>query len=103
MPDYIGLLKELGYPADIKKIIAKAKLESVELQGKKKELERIKNSDKGGAKETDFTAWIISVSKYMGYRIDRHITPLLEFLMMDKQMMNEMEAKKKQMRNNLIK
>jgi hypothetical protein len=89
----------MGYPADIKKIIARVKLESIELQGKTKELEKLRQSnEKDGAKEADFTAWIVSVSKYMGYRIDRKTVMVAEFLTMNKLMSNELEVRAKQMK-----
>jgi hypothetical protein len=95
----VGLLQKLGYPGDVKKIVARAKYESIELQGKEKELEKARqSSEKDGAKESDFTVWIVSVSKYMGFRIDRHTVSVAEFLTMNKIMVNELEAKAKQMK-----
>jgi hypothetical protein len=92
----VELLRQMGYPADIKKIIARVKLESIELQGKTKELEKLRQSnEKDGAKEADFTAWIVSVSKYMGYRIDRKEVTVSEFLTMNKLMTEELERMKK--------
>jgi hypothetical protein len=41
--------------------------------------------------EGDFTSWIIAVSKYMGYRIDRKTTTVAEFLSANKIMEHEIE------------
>jgi hypothetical protein len=89
----MSVLKELGYTGDTQRIIAKAKRELVELQGKEKELEKMKKDNSGdSASEGDFTAWIVAVSKYMGYRIDRKTTTVAEFLSANKIMEREIET-----------
>jgi hypothetical protein len=89
-------LQTIGYTGDIKKIIAKMKREVVELHGKEKELEKVRQNNAGeSVKEVDFTTWIVSISKYMGYRIERKTTTVSEFLEMVKQMEKEMKEKLK--------
>jgi hypothetical protein len=88
----IDLLKGIGYGGDVQKIIARAKADSVELQSKQKELEGLRSAGKEGAKDADFTAWIVRVSKYMGYRIDRKLTLVSEFLTANKLMIEEGKA-----------
>jgi hypothetical protein len=90
------ILYRIGYTGDVNRIIARVKRETVELQGKEKELERIRNGNDGeSVSEVNFTSWIVSVSKYMGYRIDRKITLLSEFLTMNKLMVEELKMKDK--------
>jgi hypothetical protein len=92
----VEALSKLGYTGDLKKIIARVKLESVELQGKEKELKKIQESASGEkASENDFTRWIISVSKFMGYRIDRHEVTVAEFLEMNREWEETSKAKAK--------
>jgi hypothetical protein len=94
--DNMDVLHRIGYTGDVNQIIARVKREAVELQGKEKELERIRKGNVGESiNESDFTAWIVSVSKYIGYRIDRKTTLLLEFLTMNKLMIDELEMMKK--------
>jgi hypothetical protein len=98
----IEALSKLGYTGDLKKIIARVKVESVELQGKEKELKKIQESASGEKKasENDFTRWIISVSKFMGYRIDRHKVTIAEFLEMNREWEETIKAKNKQKQKN---
>jgi hypothetical protein len=80
-------LKKFGYAGDIKTIESKIKLDMIMLQEKQKEYEKTKNKEsKNEPKDNNFTSWIIAVSKFMGYRIDRQTTILLDFLEMSKQM-----------------
>jgi hypothetical protein len=92
----IETLKELGYSGDAKKIIAKMKREIIELQAKQKELERFKEESKNETmKESDFIAWIIHVSKYLGYHIDRKTVTVSEFMAANKIMNEEIDIKLK--------
>ncbi|MDR3285976.1 MAG: hypothetical protein LBT27_00860 [Prevotellaceae bacterium] len=94
----IEQLKMLGYRGDINEIIAQLKFESISLQSKENELKKITSKQSGTIKETDFTEWIVAVSKYMGYRIDKKTTFLSEFLEMAKQMNKEIEVKNKKLK-----
>jgi hypothetical protein len=96
-PEHVNLddLQALGYKGDAKKIIARLKLETIELQSKEKELEKMKDKQDGTVKESDFDDWIILVGKYLGYGIKRKEMLLSEFLSANKAMQREYEAKRK--------
>ena len=44
--------------------------------------------------ETNFVRWINAVSKFMGYRIDRKVVTVTEFLEMGKMMVKYQDDKK---------
>ena len=96
-PENVNLddLQTLGYKGDVKKIIARLKFETVELQSKEKELEKMKEKEGGAVKESDFDDWIISVGKYLGYGIKRKEMLLSEFLSAHRAMQREYETQRK--------
>jgi hypothetical protein len=51
-------------------------------------------------KEYDFTAWIVQVSKYLGYHIDRKTVTLSEFLAASRIMDEEINIKLKKINNH---
>ncbi|MDR2127300.1 MAG: hypothetical protein LBP63_10805 [Prevotellaceae bacterium] len=93
------ILQQLGYGADIKKATAKIKFDTVALQGKQKEFERIKgNGQHNAITEGDFDDWIIAVDKYLGYAIRRKEMILSEFLAANKAMQKELSAERNRKR-----
>jgi hypothetical protein len=88
------LLKKIGYKGDFNKINAQMKRESIGLQGARKELDRLVKADRHKSTEEDYVKWIVAVSKYMGYRIDRNKVTVLEFLEMSRQMEKEYKNQK---------
>ena len=90
----MDMLNRLGYKGEINSLTGKIQKDALILQQKQKELEQV-SSEKRQLKEADFTAWIVQVSKYMGYRIDRKKITVSEFIEMNKQMEKEMESLRK--------
>lgn len=87
-------LKKLGYKGNIEKIVAIIKRETIELEGAEKELKNLTKEQKKST-EGDYISWIVSVSKHMGYHIDRKTITVYEFLEMSKQMEKEYKHNKK--------
>jgi hypothetical protein len=95
--DKMELLKKIGYTGDISHIEAKMQHDYIELQTAQKEAEKMGKSDgKGGMTGRDFTAWIVYVSKFMGFNIDRRRVFVAEFLEMNSQFEAEKKLKMKQ-------
>ena len=90
----MDMLNRLGYKGEINSLTGKIQKDALILQQKQKELEQV-ISEKRQLKESDFTAWIVQVSKYMGYRIDRKKITVSEFIEMNKQMEREIKSKLK--------
>jgi hypothetical protein len=90
----LPLLKKIGYKGNFDKIIAQIKRETIELQSARKEHDRLLKTEQSKSTEDDYVKWIVSVSKYMGYRIDRNKVMVSEFLAMSKQMENEYKKHK---------
>jgi hypothetical protein len=94
----IALLKQVDYTGNINGIVSKIKRDTVMLTGAINELNRAKEGGDSEDRmmESDFTRWIISVSKFMGYRIDRHKVTVAEFLEMNREFEETIKAKEKQ-------
>jgi preprotein translocase subunit Sec63 len=89
------LLNKIGYKGnDFGKITARIQRETIELESAKKELDKLMKTEKNRATEDDYVKWIVSVSKYMGYHIDRNKIMVSEFLEMSRQMENSYKNKK---------
>jgi hypothetical protein len=74
--------------------VAKIKRDTILLIGAINELKKAKeSSSNNGMMERYFTRWIISVSKFMGYRIDRHTVIVDEFLEMNREWEETVKAK----------
>ncbi|MDR1199594.1 MAG: hypothetical protein LBK94_11410 [Prevotellaceae bacterium] len=91
-------LHALGYKGDVKSIVARLKFETIDLQTKEKELQKITDKETGTVTESDFDEWIVSVGKYLGYHIKRKEMLLSEFLYANKAMIRENEAKRKRIK-----
>lgn len=99
----ISELKSLGYRGNINSIIARLKFESVELQVKEKELQKMTDKKTGTIKDDDFDEWIVSVGKYLGYQIRRKEMILSEFLAANKAMAKEHEAQNRAVKKGTAK
>jgi hypothetical protein len=99
--DKINLLRQIDYTGDINGIVARIKRDTVLLAGAVNELKKAReDSSEEGMTEKDFTRWIISVSKFMGYRIDRHKVTVEEFLEMNREWEETIKAKVKAKQKN---
>jgi hypothetical protein len=89
-------LKQLGYRGSLNGIIAHLKAESIDLQTRQNELEKLKaKNESGTVSEESFTEWIIQVGKYLGYPVKRNEMLLSEFLTANRLMIKEAEAVRK--------
>jgi hypothetical protein len=86
---------DLGYKGTIKLIVAQIKLDTVNLQGKEKEMRKMTDKKTGTINENMFDDWIMSVGKYLGYQIRRNEMLLSEFLSANKAMVKELEIMSK--------
>jgi uncharacterized protein YcgL (UPF0745 family) len=93
-------LKEIGYSGDLRSITAKIKTDTVLYQNAEKELEKAQKN-KGGEtlSEQGFTQWIILVSRFMGYNIDRKKITVAEFLEMNRQFEEDAKLRTKRKRH----
>jgi len=87
------ILNKLGYKGGIDKAVSKIQKDTISLQQRQNEIEQATTKDQRTLKESDFTVWIVQVGKFMGYRIDRKITTVSEFVEMSKQMEQEIKSK----------
>ena len=93
----VAFLKQLDYTGSIDNIVAKIKRDTVLLSGAINELDAAKSgSSEDGMTESDFTRWIVSVSKFMGYRIDRQQVTVAEFLEMIREFEENIKMREKQ-------
>jgi hypothetical protein len=94
--DKTTLLNKVNYTGNIKGIVMKIKRDSVLLSGAITEWNKAKEGKSEEAMtERDFTRWMVSVSKFMGYRIDRHNVTVTEFLEMNREREESINDKKK--------
>ncbi|MDR0692450.1 MAG: hypothetical protein LBF69_05375 [Prevotellaceae bacterium] len=97
----IEFLKQVDYSGNIDSIVAKIQRDTVILSGAINELNAAKSGgSEDGMTESDFTRWIVSVSKFMGYRIDRHEVTVSEFLEMNREWEETAKAKAKLKQKN---
>jgi hypothetical protein len=91
------LLNMVNYTGNINGIVTNIKRDSVLLSGAITEWNKAKEgTSEENMTERDFTRWMVSVSKFMGYRIDKRSVTVEEFLEMNREWEESVNAKKKQ-------
>jgi len=79
-----AMLQKIGYRGDVEALIKRDNKTLLSLQS---ELEKANQNDgTGKLTEADFLRWINIVSKFMGFRINRKVVTVTEFLEMERLM-----------------
>ena len=92
----IGVLSKLGYkynneslPKFVENVARRAKMIEAEIDSKRKQLDALSRSSATG--NSDFTSALVTLSRFVGYRVDPRRTLVTEFLSIKRQFEKESE------------